>query len=622
LSRRFPDRGFFAPLILVSPSISGWYQLNMAENPVQRRLAAILAGDVVGYSRLMGQDEAGTLAALKARRKEVLRPLVAKYQGRIFKFTGDGVLVEFPSPVNAVQCAVDLQHGMAAANDGLSDDRRITLRIGVNLGDVMVEGNDLYGDGVNIAARLEALAEEGGILVSGTAYDHIKTNIKVKFVDLGIQSLKNIAEPVRVYRVSQTILITQSKGAMDRPSVAILPFTNMSGDPEQQYFSDGITEDIITELSRFRELIVISRTSSFAFRAQAAPIAELARKLGAQYVVEGSIRKSGKRVRITAQLIDANGDKHIWAEHYDRELEDIFQVQDDVVHRITGTLVGRLEHERQERANRHSGNELRAYDIYLRAREHFFQWSMDDNRKAAELLETAIKIEPDYAAALALLSEVYHRDWHNGWSVDPEQDLSNSYRMAARAVELDDGDSRTHTSMGWVYLFTNELDRAKHHLDTALRLNPNDTRVLVYCSRHAVFDGKPEQGVEMIERALQLNPFGKYHWYFGLAKFAARRYDEAIELLRNVRDPSSAVVALLAASFAQLNRMDEARLALNRFRELANRTPVMQKLCDPADWRKYFVVRWPFRDKADLEHLLAGLRKAGVPIDGRHVNQT
>jgi adenylate cyclase len=345
------------------------------------------------------------------------------------------------------------------------------------------------------------------------------------------------------------------------------------------------------------------------------PVAEIAKKLRVQYVVEGSIRKSGNRVRITAQLINASGDQHIWAEHYDRELAGIFELQDDVVHRVTSTLVSRLEHERQERAKRHSTSELKAYDVYLRAREHFFSWSPDDNKKAAELLETAVDIDPNYAAALALLSEVYQRDWMNGWSVDPQKDLLNAYRMAAKAIELDDGDSRTHTSMGLVYLFGNELDRAKHHLQTALRLNPNDTRVLVYYSRHAVFDGRPELGVEMIERALQLNPLAKYNWYFGLAKFAAHRYEEAIDLLRNVRGPSPVVVALLAASFAQLDRMDEAKTTCRRFLELANETPVMRALKDPTDWRQYFRARWPFREKADLEHLLTALRKAGVPVD-------
>ena len=471
---------------------------------------------------------------------------------------------------------------------------------------------------MNVAARLEGLAEPGGICVSGRVQEDTRGKLDIIFDDAGEQQLKNIAWPVRVYRVQLGGEAATARPALalpDKPSIAVLAFTNMSGDPEQEYFSDGITEDLITELSRFRELTVVSRASSFAFKGHAAAVAEIAQKLGVHYVVEGSIRKSRSRVRITAQLIDARRDRHIWAEHYDRDLEEIFEVQDDVVHRVTSTLVGRLEHERQERAKRQSKSELKAYDIYLRGREHFFSWSPDDNRKAADLLDAAIQIEPNYAAALALRSEVHQRDWLNGWSLHPQEDLSASYHKAAKAVELDDGDSRTHTSMGLVYLFRNEPDRAKHHFETALRLNPNDTRVLVYCSRHSVFEGKPERGVEMIHRALQLNPFGKYNWYLGLAKFAAHRYEEAIELLRNVRDPSPAVVALLAASFAQLDRMDEAKTACRRFLELANETPVMQALKDSADWRNYFAVRWPFRGNADLEHLLKALRKAGVPVD-------
>jgi adenylate cyclase len=283
---------------------------------MERRLAAILAADVVGYSRLMEDDEAATLAALKSRRKDVLDPLVAKHQGRVFKTTGDGVFVEFASAVNAVQCAVDLQQAMAAANDGQPDDHQIILRIGVNLGDVMVEGSDLYGDGVNIAARLEALAEPGRILVSGTAYDHIKSKVKVGFDDLGSQTLKNIAEPVRAYRVSGTpdVAVTAQKLVTDKPSIAVLPFTNISGDPEQQYFSDGITEDIITELSRFHSLLVIARNSSFQYRDKSVDIRRVARELGAQYVVEGSIRRIADRVRVTAQLIDAKSGSHLWAE--------------------------------------------------------------------------------------------------------------------------------------------------------------------------------------------------------------------------------------------------------------------------------------------------------------------
>ena len=312
----------------------------MAEAPVQRRLAAILAADVVGYSRLMGEDEAGTLAALKARRKDVLEPLVNCHRGRIFKVTGDGVLVEFGSAVSAVQCAVDLQQGMAAANADLPQDRCIVLRIGVNIGDVMVEGSDLYGDGVNIAARLEAIAEPNGILVSGTAYDYVRNKVKVAFNDLGAQNLKNIAEPVRVYRVigTPTVSVAVPKSAADKPSIAVLPFTNMSGDPEQEYFSDGITEDIITEISRFRNLLVIARNSSFIYKGAPVSIAKVARELGVTYILEGSVRRSGNRVRITAQLIDAQVGSHIWAERYDREIIDMFAVQDEITQKIVGML--------------------------------------------------------------------------------------------------------------------------------------------------------------------------------------------------------------------------------------------------------------------------------------------
>jgi TolB-like protein/class 3 adenylate cyclase len=588
---------------------------------MERRLSAILAADVVGYSALMEQDEAGTFDRLRAGRKELFEPEISKHHGRIFKLMGDGLLVEFGSVVDAVECAAALQRGMAERNASVPEKKPIEVRIGINLGEVIVEGEDRYGEGVNVAARLQQLADPGGICVSAKVSKEVEKRLAFGFEPMGEQRIKNMTEPIACYRVClQPLPLAVQQDQPNSPrlpnkvAIAVLPFINMSGDPAQQYFTDGVTEDIITELSRFRELIVISRTSSFAFRDHAAPVAEIARKLGVHYVVEGSIRKSGKRARITAQLIDANGDKHIWAEHYDRELKDIFEVQDDVVHRITGTLVGRLENERQERAKRQSRSELRAYDIYLRAREHFFSWSQEENRNAAELLQRAIEIEPDYAAALALLSEVHSRDWFNGWSLDPENDLANSRRLAARAIELDDEDSRTHTSMGVANLFRNEPDRAKHHFETALRLNPSDARVLIYYSRHAVFDGRPELGIELVRRALELNPFGKYNWYLGLAKFAAHSYEEAISLLRNVRDPSPAVEALLAGSFAQLDRMDEAKTASGRFFELAAKMPMMQALKDATDWRNYFSARWPFRDKADLEHLLNALRRAGLPI--------
>ena len=356
----------------------------MVEERTQRRLAAILAADVVGFSRLMEQDEAGTLDALKARRRDVLEPLIAKHQGRVFKVTGDGVLVEFASAVDAVQCAVELQHAIAAANGGQTEDRHIVLRIGVNLGDVMVEGSDLYGDSVNIAARLETLAEPGGILLSGTAYDYVRNKVKVGFDDLGVQSLKNIAEPVRAYRVTGTPSVTVAafKLATDKPSIAVLPFTNMSADPEQQYFSDGITEDIITELSRFRSLFVIARNSSFQYRGKEVDLRRVGRELGAQFVIEGSMRKVGNRVRVTAQLIDALSGNHVWAERYDREMHDIFFLQDELAHAVAATVSNRIETVGRERTARLSSVGLTAYDLILRANASRLKFSKIENEEA------------------------------------------------------------------------------------------------------------------------------------------------------------------------------------------------------------------------------------------------
>ena len=343
----------------------------MADERVHRRLAAIVAADVVGYSRLMERDEAGTLAALKARRRDVLDPLVARHHGRIFKVTGDGVLVEFASAVDAVQCAVDLQHGMAAANKDQPEDRHLVLRVGVNLGDVMVEGSDLYGDGINIAARLETLAEPGVILVSGTAHDHVRNKVAVDFDDLGAQNLKNMIEPVQVYRVSGTAT-PRSQAAVDKPlasskpSIAVLPFVNMSGDPEQEYFADGITEDIITDLSRWQSLAVSSRNSTFQFKGKSVDIQRIGRELGARFLVEGSVRRMGERIRITAQLIDVETGNHLWAERFDRAMADLFAVQDEVVRTIVGTLVGRVYASGAERARRKPPSSMVAYDHVLR----------------------------------------------------------------------------------------------------------------------------------------------------------------------------------------------------------------------------------------------------------------
>jgi TolB-like protein len=450
----------------------------VAEERAQRRLAAILAADVVGYSRLMEADEAGTLAALKTRRKQVLQPLVASHHGRVFKITGDGVLVEFSSAVNAVQCAVDLQRAMAIANGDQPKDLHIVLRIGVNLGDVMVEGSDLYGEGVNIAARLEAIAEPGGILISGTAHDHVGTKVKVSFEELSAQTLKNIAQPVRLYRVTGTpaVIATATNPASDKPSIAVLPFTNMSGDPEQEYFSDGLTEDIITELSRFRNLLVVARNSSFTFKGQAVDVKEIGRKLGAGYVVEGSVRRAGNRIRITAQLLESATGNHLWAERYDRELEDIFAVQDELVRAISGVIPGQLDRYAVENLRRKPPDNLTAYDSELRGRWALTHWN-EGLSVALEWFEKSAKADPNYALAQAGIALVYAYQIP-AQGLSPESTITRAREYARRATLLDDRNPTVQAYAALAYSFSCEHELSRRHAERAVALNPNDSYAL------------------------------------------------------------------------------------------------------------------------------------------------
>jgi TolB-like protein/class 3 adenylate cyclase len=412
----------------------------MTGERTQRRLAAILAADVAGYSRLMEQDEVGTLAALKARRKEVLEPLVAQHQGRVFKVTGDGVLVEFTSAVNAVQCALELQQAMTAANDTEPEERHIVLRIGVNLGDIMVEGSDLYGDGVNIAARLEAIAEPGGIVVSGTAYDHIKSKVKVGFEDIGAQHLKNIAEPVRVYRVGPGRAVRAAPAAPalalpHKPSIAVLPFQNMSGDREQEYFADGIVEDIITALSRFSALFVIARNSSFTYKGHAVDVKQVGRDLGVRYVLEGSVRKSGNRVRITGQLVDTSNSAHLWADRFDGGLEDVFDLQDRVTASVVGAIAPKLEQAEIDRSRRKPTDSLDAYDHYLRGMAAVHQWTREANQEALSHFYKAIELDPNFASAYGQAARCYDQRMANGWVTERAHEIAETERLARLAAK-------------------------------------------------------------------------------------------------------------------------------------------------------------------------------------------
>jgi TolB-like protein len=567
---------------------------------MERRLAAIVAADVVGYSRLMEQDEVGTLAALKTRRKEVLEPLVTKHQGRIFKVAGDGVLVEFVSAVNAVQCAVELQHGMAAANGDLPEDRRIMLRVGVNLGDVMVEGSDLYGDGVNIAARLEGIAEPGGILVSGTTYDYVKNKISAGFDELGTQTLKNIAEPVRAYRVVGTpaVMLAVPKVTTEKPSIAVLPFDNLSGDLERQFFSDGITEDIIAALSRFRSIFVIARNSSFQYRDKATDVRRIARELGVQYVVEGSVRKAGNQLRITAQLIDATTGNHVWAERYDGSLDDVFAVQDEVVHTIVASLEGRLATRIAEQSRRKPTQNLAAYECVLQAREHL---STFDTAAAEPLLRRAIELDPGYAQAHSWLAGVFLVNYF----FDPQSDLlDHALVYGKRAVSLDPSDGLCHSGLGLIYMFRRQFELAGLHCERALALNPNDAGIIVDHGNWLTRIGRVTEALIEFDKALKRDPFPpSYYWETrSVALCQARRFEEAIEAVRRMSRLFSWSHAMLAACHAQLGRRDEAR---------AEAAEVLRMQPD-------FTVSWlmreePFENPADAEPLLEGLRMAGLP---------
>ncbi|MEE8536255.1 MAG: adenylate/guanylate cyclase domain-containing protein, partial [Kiloniellales bacterium] len=423
---------------------------------MKRRLAAILAADVVGYSRLMGEDEAGTLARLKSLRRELVQPKIAEGRGRIVKLMGDGLLAEFPSVVEAVRCAVAIQQDMAGREADLPDERRIRLRIGVNLGDIIVEGSDIYGDGVNIAARLEGLAEPDGICISGKVYQEVRKKLPTAFEDLGEQTVKNIAEPVRVYRWTDAAAdplpgMAGAEGALplpDKPSIAVLPFTNMSGDPEQEYFSDGITEDIITELSRFRSLFVIARGSTFVYKDSAVDARDVGRALGVVYVVEGSVRRAGERVRVTTQLIETASGNHVWAERFDRDIRDIFAVQDEITRTVAATIGGRVEAEGRQRAERTHPNSLKAYDYVLRAQAFYNQVSKQAHSEALPLLERAIEIDPRNARAHMLLGAIHDMEYWTGWTADFSRSLKLALRHGRTAVLLDDTDSLAHAHLG------------------------------------------------------------------------------------------------------------------------------------------------------------------------------
>jgi len=559
----------------------------------------------------MGADEDGTLARMKAHRGALIDPAIRERRGRIVKTTGDGLLVEFPSVVDAVQCAVDIQRGMAARNADEPADRRIDFRIGVNLGDIIADEGDIYGDGVNVAARLEALAEPGGLCLSGTVREHVGDKLPFAFADLGEQTVKNIARPVRVFGMSAAgaaALPAAPKPAPaaslalpDRPSIAILPFVNLSGDPEQSYFADGITEDIITELSRFRSLFVIARNSSFAYRGASVDIRKVGAELGVRFVVEGSVRKLGSRLRLTAQLIEAGSGSHLWAERYDSDIAELFDVQDELTRTIVATVAGRLQDADVRDVSRKPTDSLPAYDCLLRGIGYLRGYAADDNRLAREMFERAIALDPQFGLAHAYLAMALLVEHDYDDAPDAIKDRAVAAGLAA--IRLDPDDSRCHDALALAYLLRGDFDEALAHYERSVALNPNDANGLASMGHALAVCGRAEEGIRMVRRAMRLNPHHP-EWYWSMLAiglYAARRYEEALDAYRRIavwKKPWH--LARLAACYAQLGRLDEAR---------AQAAEVLR--LDP-DFRLSNVKLF-YRNPADAEVSFEGMRKAGLP---------
>jgi adenylate cyclase len=539
---------------------------------VKRRLAAILVADVVGYSRLMGDDEAGALAALKSHRVGLIDPKIAEHDGRIVKVMGDGLLVEFTSIVEGVECAVEIQREMAERNSPLPVDRRIELRIGINLGDVIVEDDDIHGNGVNVAARLESLCEPGGVTLSDDAYRQIRDRLHLALLDGGKHEAKNIAHPIRVWHWSPTGQQTAKRLPLpEKPSIAVLPFDNLSDDPEQEYFADGIVEDIITALSKFRWFFIIARNSSFSYKGKTVSVTQVARDLGVRYVLQGSVRRAGSRVRINAQLIDVTTGSHLWAERYDRELDDIFELQDEITTTIVGAIEPQLGEAERRRAKRKSPENLDAWDRYQRALWHYWQRERKDAEEAGRLFQSAIELDPSFSSAYAGLSEVCYIKLHHGWTDTPEETLSLGLSAAQQAVSLDDKDGFAHFAFGRMNLLQGQLEIAIVELKKAIDLNPNLAIAYYGLSIALLWSGHAQEALPFAQKAVRQSPHDPLLFAFeeiaGAAHFQLGEYAEAAEWSEKAsQHPTSSfwTHTHLATALIELDRLEEARTAIQQ----------------------------------------------------------
>lgn len=585
---------------------------NVSQLRVQRRLAAILMADVVGYSRMMRDDEAATLARLGHLRRDIIDPKLEAFGGRLVKSTGDGFLAEFHSAVDAVQYAVDVQRELGA-NGAMANGETMQLRIGINVGDVVVEGDDLLGDGVNVAARIEGIAQPGGISISAAVYDQVKDKLALDFEDRGLREVKNLAEPVRTYSVSLDVPVADSDRPVrqviaDAPSIAVLPFNNMSGDADQDYFSDGITEDIITDLSKVSSLMVIARNSSFVYKGRAVDVKQVARELGVRHVLEGSVRKAGNRVRVTAQLIDGRTGGHVWAERYDRVLEDIFAIQDEITLNIVGELKVHLDLDERNRLGSKPAPNVEAYDLVLRGREMILgNVDREHMEEGMAMFERARSIDPNFVLAYVGLAFSNIMAYTNAWSDDPQASLDRGYRMASTAVELGPEDPLARRAYAIALLWKRDMEAAYREMEKAAQLAPNDAELHATRGNMMVFMHKPDAAVENLERAVRLDPRHPDMWlhFLGHAYFMKGDYETAARYLREriLRQPKTDLSrAMLASAYGHLGRIEDARRLWN---EVLTVNP------DYSLEQKARVL--PYKDPSDWQRFMDGLAKAGLP---------
>jgi adenylate cyclase len=584
----------------------------MTEEGFKRKLTAILCADVKGYSILMADDEVATMQTLKDYRKNMTM-CIEQHGGRVVDAVGDNLLAEFGSAVDAVHCAAEVQKELKAKNQELPEDKRLKFRIGINIGDVIQDGDRIFGDGVNVAARIEGIADPGGVCISRNAYDHVKDKLELGFEFIGEHEVKNIKEPVRVYKVlldsdSPTTLVIDSLELPDIPSIAVLPFVNMSGDANQEYFSDGLTEQIIMGLSKVSNLFVIARNSTFTYKGKSVKVQQVGKELGVNYVLEGSVQRAADRVRITAQLIDAITGYHLWAESYDRELTDIFALQDEITFKLITAMEVKLTRGEQALLQEKAGTtSIVAYDKYWRGWEYFFSGTEQDIAQARKLVEEAISLDKEYALAYVLLGATLWSDIAIGKSKSPFQDLEEVEKCAFKALKLNDSLDMAHILLGNVYLTKRQHQKAVEAGKKAVALNPNGADAHAMSSYFLIFSGKPEKAIELLKRAFRLNPFPP-HFYFsnlGIAYRENGQYLEAIETCRksiNINPYNWIPYGTLAASYSFLEQYEKAHETVKELLKINPKVSI-----------EFVAMVAPFEHKADLENLLEALRKAGLP---------